>query len=280
VVATALVLPSAPGAWASSDEVTHKDFARKNFSEAATTIDNKWSPLVPGTQFVYEGTANRGAGQGVHQVIFTVTDVAKWVNGVRTLVIWDRDIQDGQLVEEELAFQAQDHFGNVWNLGEYPEQHENGKFIGAPKTWLAGHEEAEAGVAMRAAPRVKTSSYLQGLAPQVDFEDKAMVSQEHQKTCVPVDCYQDVLVVDEWNPLGQPQDGHQFKFHAPGVGIVRIEGRGGEEQETLVLRRLRHLGSEEMAQARERTLKLDRHAYDVAPDVYRHTARAEPLAVS
>jgi len=269
----------APRAWGSADEVTHKDFNRKRFSEAATAIDNQWLPLVPGTQFVYDGTANRGSGQGAHRVIFTVTDVTKWIDGVRTLVIWDRDLQDGQLVEEELAFVAQDRSGNVWNLGEYPEEHEDGKFAGAPNTWLAGHEDAQAGVAMRAAPRVKTSSYFQGLAPKIDFQDKAVVSKEHQKTCVPVDCYKDVLVVDEWNPLEQPQDGHQFKFHAPGVGVVRIEARGGQEQETLVLTKLHRLGSEEMHQAQERALQLDRHAYDVAPGVYGDTARAEAPAV-
>jgi hypothetical protein len=269
-----------PAAGAEDKQVTHKDFNRKRFSEQATAIDNQWLPLLPGTQFVFEGTANSGGAKGAHRVIFTVTDVAKWVNGVRTLVMWDRDIQDGTLVEEELAFVAQDDSGNVWNLGEYPEQHEGGKFLGAPKTWLAGHEEAEAGVAMRAAPRVKTSRYFQGLAPKIDFQDEAEVSQEHQRTCGPLGCYQDVLVVDEWNPLQQPQDGHQFKFYAPGVGAVRIEGRGGKEQETLVLTKRRHLSSEEMAQARERALRMDRRAYAVAPDVYRHTAFAEPLAVS
>jgi hypothetical protein len=278
LVVAAMAVPSAPMAWASRGrQVTHKDFDRKDFSKHSTTIDNKWLPLVPGTQFVYEGTANRGSGQGSHRVIFTVTDVAKWVNGVRSLVIWDRDIQDGELVEEELAFEAQDDSGNVWNMGEYPEEHENGKFVGAPNTWLAGEARAQAGVAMRADPRPKTSAYFQGLAPEIDFQDKAKVSKVDQKTCVPVDCYTGVLVVDEWNPLQQPDDGHQFKFHAPGVGIVRIEARGGVEQETLVLTKLRHLGSDEMAQARERTLKLDRRAYHEARDVYGDTAPAERL---
>jgi hypothetical protein len=275
--AAVVALASIPQALGSAGEVTHKDFAPERFSEEATTIDNRWLPLVPGTQLVYDGTANRGKGQGAHRVIFTVTDVTKEIDGVRTLVIWDRDLQDGRLVEEELAFEAQDEAGNVWNLGEYPEEHEDGKFAGAPNTWLAGIQDAQAGVAMRVAPRVKTSSYFQGIAPKIDFQDEAKVAKQHQKTCVPAGCYRDVLVVDEWNPLEQPQDGHQFKFHAPGVGVVRIEARGGKEQETLMLTRLRHLDSAEMAKARERTLELDRHAYEVAPGVYRHTARAEPL---
>jgi hypothetical protein len=82
-------------------------------------------------------------------------------------------------------------------------------------------------------------------------------------------------VIDEWNPLEQPDDGHQFKFHAPGVGIVRIEARGGVEEEELVLTKLRHLSGKELAEARKRALELDRHAYDVAKDVYRGTSPAQ-----
>ncbi|HEV8622899.1 MAG TPA: hypothetical protein VG034_00460 [Acidimicrobiia bacterium] len=277
VIVGALAAPALPAAARTaggSKPVTHKDFDRHKFSTASATVDNRWLPLVPGTQFVYDGTANRGKGTGAHRVIFTVTDVTKSIDGVRTAVIWDRDVQDGELVEEELAFVAQDGGGNVWNLGEYPEEHENGKFAGAPNTWLSGRQRAAAGVAMRAEPKEGTSSYLQGYAPEIQFEDKARVSKEHQHTCVPAGCYDDVLVVDEWNPLEQPDDGHQFKFHAPGVGVVRIEARGGVEQETLVLTKLRHLSGKELAEARQRALELDQHAYKVAKDVYRGTSPA------
>jgi hypothetical protein len=267
-------LPAAARTANGSKQVTHKDFDRHRFSTDSATVDNQWLPLVPGTQFVFDGTANRGKGTGTHRVIFTVTDVTKSIDGVRSAVIWDRDLQDGELVEEELAFVAQDGDGNVWNLGEYPEEHENGKFAGAPNTWLSGRQRALAGVAMRAEPEEGTSSYLQGFAPEIQFEDKAQVSKENQHTCVPAGCYDDVLVVDEWNPLAQPDDGHQFKFHAPGVGVVRIEGRGGVEQETLVLTKLRHLGHKDLAEARKRALELDRHAYDVAKDVYKGTSPA------
>ena len=278
VIVGALAAPGLPAAAHSaggSKPVTHKDFSRDRFSDASATIDNHWLPLEPGTQFVLEGTANRKGSAGAHRVIFTVTDVTKAIDGVNALVIWDRDFQDGELAEEELAFEAQDEGGNVWNLGEYPEEHENGKLTGAPNTWLSGRQRAVAGVAMRAEPEVGTSSYLQGYAPEIQFEDKAQVSKEHQHTCVPADCYDDVLVVDEWNPLQQPDDGHQFKFHAPGVGVVRIEARGGVEQETLVLTKLRHLTHKELAEARQRVLELDGRAYDVAKKVYAGTPPAQ-----
>jgi hypothetical protein len=46
------------------------------------------------------------------------------VDGVQTVVAWDRDFLEGKLQEQELAFFAQDDQGNVWNFGEYPEEYE------------------------------------------------------------------------------------------------------------------------------------------------------------
>jgi hypothetical protein len=267
----AMALPSTQ-ALGSEKQATHKDFDSRDFAADSTTIDNRFLPLVPGTQFVLDGTASGG----VHRVIFTVTGVSKWVNHVRTLAVWDRDIQDGELAEEELAFFAQDESGNVWLMGEYPEEHEDGE-VSAPSAWLAGLQDAVAGVAMRAHPRVKTSSYFQGIAPEVEFIDKARVAKVNQKTCVPADCYKGVLLVDEWDPTQQPEDGHQFKYHAPGVGVVRIEARGGEEQETLVLTKLRHLSDDDLAKANDRALELDQRARTLAHELWHGTAHAEVL---
>jgi hypothetical protein len=255
----------------------HTDFDRQRFTRPIV-VDNRFLPLVPGTQFVFEGRLKVPEGEIPHRVVFTVTDLTKVIDGVRTLVIWDRDFNYDQLQEEELAFEAQDDDGTVWNLGEYPEEYEDGAFLGAPSTWLSGRAEARAGIAMQAEPRVGTPHYLQGLAPRIDFQDNARVDTARQRVCVPAGCFTDVLVVDEWNPLEQPQDGHQFKFHAPGVGIVRIDSKGGDVQELLTLRRLRHLTPTERAQARHRALELDRRAYDVARDVYRGTPPAEPIS--
>ena len=138
-----------------------KDFKASDFTNP-TKINNKWLPLVPGTQFFLEGTINVDGVSQQHRVIFTVSDVTKVINGVRTRVMWDRDINDGELVERELAFFAQDKDGNVWNLGEYPEEFEAGAFAGAPNTWIAGKQGAIAGVHMLAKPKVGTPSYLQG----------------------------------------------------------------------------------------------------------------------
>ncbi|HYT39382.1 MAG TPA: hypothetical protein VEN99_07720, partial [Acidimicrobiia bacterium] len=105
----ALAVVPAPHALAgtaapSRPQVTEKDFAVKNFSARSIVVDNRFLPLVPGRQFTLTGTTTGGN----HEVVFTVTNVTKWVDHVRTVVLWDRDFQDGVLAEEELAFMAQD----------------------------------------------------------------------------------------------------------------------------------------------------------------------------
>jgi hypothetical protein len=276
VAVAAMAVSSTSSAWAAGSghqaPVTEKDFDSRNFDDS-TAITNRFLPLVPGTQFTLDGTAVRGT-KGTHRVIFTVTDVTKWVDHVRTLVIWDQDLQDGVLAEEELSFFAQDDAGNVWLLGENPDVHDNGK-VTADATWLGGHLEALPGVALRVDPKVHTSSYLQGRAPNAGFLDQAKVARAHQKNCVPVGCFKDVVVVDEFDPNQQPQDGHQFKYHAPGVGIVRVEARGGVEEETLVLTKLSHLNPKDMAAARDHTLALDQLAYTLAPEVWKDTPPAQ-----
>jgi hypothetical protein len=254
-------------------QAVETDFDRKKFSRS-TTIDNQWTPLRPGMQFTFEGRANRGNGRVNHRVVFTVTDLTKVIDGVRTVVLWDRDFNAGQIVETELAFFAQDDDGNVWLLGEYPEEWEDGEFSGAPDVWFSGVARARAGIMMRVDPQLGTSSYLQGFAPAIEFSDRAKVHQTGQRTCVPLGCYDNVLVTDEWNPLEQG-DAHQRKFYAPGVGNVRVGAVNDPEAEELVLVKLSHLDPGALAQAREEALELERRAYRVRKDVVGGTQPAE-----
>jgi hypothetical protein len=257
-----------------SSVVSAKDFSLSRFSDS-TDVTNKWFPLKPGTQFVFKGHAEDDGERLPRRVVTTVTDLTKFVADVRTVVVWDRDYDDGELIESEIAFFAQDSSGNVWQLGEYPEEYEDGKLEKAP-AWLEGVNGAKAGLAMKAEPRLGTPSYAQGFSPPpIYWGDRARVYKMDQETCVPVDCYSDVLVMEEFE-LRKP-GAFQLKFYAPDVGIVRVGWRGPKEneQETLVLDRLKHLSENEMAEVRREALALDRRAYEVRKDVYGAT---EPIA--
>jgi hypothetical protein len=250
-----------------------KDFERAQFDDP-THIDNRWLPLTPGTQFVYEGSAIGDEGRQPRRVVTTVTDLSKVIDGVRTLVISERDYTAGQLSEPELAFFAQDNAGNVWLVGEYPEEYENGKFDKAP-AWISGQKGARAGITMLAEPRLDTPDYAQGYAPPpVDFTDRARVYKTDQQTCTPVDCYENVLVTEEFNP--DEPGAYQLKYYAPGVGNVRVGWRGEkeEEKETLELADYQHLSPEALAKVRKEALEMDGRAYERS-EVYRETPPAE-----
>lgn len=295
LVAAALVVPSAsacrsetpseaitstkaaPGTTTESEtppkEIGAKDFNPDNF-DSSTTIDNEWFPLQPGTQFFYEGSD----GERIpHRVVFTVTDLTKVIEGVRTVVVWDRDYSAGELVERELALFAQDNDGNVWHLGQYPEEYEEGKFAKAP-AWIAGLKGAKAGISMKVEPRLGAPDYAQGFAPPpINWIDRARVYRMGQRTCVPFDCYEDVLVTEEFE-RNKP-GAYQLKYYARGAGNVRVGWRGSkeEERETLVLVDLVRLSPEALAKVREAALELERRAYKISKDVYAHTPPAEPL---
>lgn len=261
-----------PSPQPSPTESLTEEFPRDRFGDP-TAIDNEWFPLVPGTQLVYEGEVNVDDERVPHRVIFTVTDLVKEIDGVRTVVLYDLDYTAEQLVEAELAFFAQADDGTVWLMGEYPEEYEDGELVDAP-TWIAGLQGAAAGIAMKAQPQLGGPSYSQGWGPAVDFTDRARVFEVASRTCVPARCYDDVLVIDEFNP--DEPDAHQLKYYAPGVGVVRVGWAGAleESQETLELVRVVQLDPDALAEIRAAALRLEESAYAVSEDVYGATPPA------
>ncbi|BCW75755.1 hypothetical protein [Arthrobacter sp. NicSoilB11] len=238
-------------------------------------IDNKWFPLKPGMQFTTTGEVSSSDGVHAHSVVSTVTGLTKVIDGITTQVVWDRDYDNGELVESELAFFAQSTSGAVWLFGEYPEEYENGKLAGAPSTFISGIAKAQAGIAMKATPRTDTPPYVQAYAPKVDFLDCGQVFKQDQHVCVPTGCYNDVLVIDEFNPLEPPDAGHQRKFYSAGTGLVKVTAVGGSDQEFMDLVKVRQLDARHFARVNEEALEQDTRGYEVSRSVYAKTPRAQ-----
>jgi hypothetical protein len=246
--------------------------AKPSFSHP-TRINNHWFPLRSGTKLVYTGSEFFGKRRVNHRVVFIVTDLVKVIDGVRTVVVWDRDFNSGKLLEGELAFDAQDDSGTVWLFGEYPEEYSHGKLTGAPDTWISGIARARRGIAMQANPRTGTPSYSQGLAPKIGFADRAKVYLTGQRNCVPAGCYTDVLVNQEWSPSEPHQ--RQFKYYAPRIGNIRVGFSGGGQREDLVLRTVAHLSHRAMASVDAAALEADRRG----PQVSKVYARTSPATI-
>lgn len=236
---------------------------------------SRYFPLVPGMRFSYEGTVTDAEGTHRHRVVFVVTDLVKRVGGVNARVVLDKDYNDGVLTEAELAFFSQDGKGNVWTRGEYPEEYENGRFQGAPSTWVTGVRGARAGILVPGRPRVGTAAFVQGRAPAIGFFDVGKVVARGLRVCVPTGCYSNVVEIRESAP-NAPEDGIQLKYYAPHVGLVRIAARGGDSREVMVLTSVRRLCPRELQAVRAEALRLDRRAYHVSED-YRATGRAHLL---
>jgi hypothetical protein len=271
VIALAAAVASAAGALAkvivpTPRQLTESVYDPAKFSDASR-IDNPFLPMVPGTQMTYQGRATTGGRREGHRIVITVSDLTKVVYGVRTLVVWDQDLDGPRLAEQEISFFAQDDARNIWALGEYPEEYEGGRFA-TPSVWIVGQAGARPGLHFPGSPRPGTPAYSQGFAPKIGWGDIARVVSTGQSVCVPAGCYRDVLTTDETNPL-ERGDGHQRKYYAPGVGNVQVEpGPGDKDREVMHLVAVRRLSPAAMVQVRRHVRALDRRAYRVARPVY------------
>lgn len=254
---------------------TDKEFQDFNLAkfDNSTNIDNEWFPLKPGTQLVFEGETVENGESVPHRVVINVTDLTKVISGIRSVVTWDLDYSAGQLVEAELAFFAQDSDGNVWRMGEYPEEYEDGKLVDNP-TWIHGLDKALAGIAMKANPQIGTPDYPQGWGPNVDWTDRGQVDKVVEEICVPAGCYQNVLVIRETS--ASEQGAFQLKYFAPGVGNVLVDWTGTDQtQETLELVEYNEVTLEELAETRMKALELEKSAYENSKDIYADTSPLE-----
>ena len=264
--------PSSPATSRAPESGPEKGFERALFS-GSTTVDNKWLPLKPGTQFIYEGHTIEDGEAIDHRVVFTITDLTKVVAGVRNLVVWDRDYRSGQLEETELAFFAQADDGTIWHFGQYPEVYEDGTLVDAP-AWVHGILGARAGITIKPDSRLGDPSYSQGWGPAVGWNDRARLYRTGQKTCVRAGCYDGVLVTAEFS-TDEP-GAYQLKYYAPGVGVVRVGYLGNDPtKETLELVKVVRLGPTALAEVRKAVMALERNAYRNSKKVYIHTAPME-----
>jgi hypothetical protein len=172
--------------------------------------------------------------------------------------------------ESELAFYAQDIHGNVWHLGELVEHWEEGELDGMRSWFKDNPAGARPGIQMLAEP-VVGAKYPQGFAPAPWFwQDRARVADVGVRDCVPVGCFDDVIITEEFEPRFPGEI--QLKYFAAGVGGTRVGWTGDdEEREVMVLTQYDELGAEAMDAVRAAVLAQEERAYAYS--------RTEPAAV-
>ncbi len=109
------------------------------------------------------------------------------------------------------------------------------------------------------------------------WTDYSQVDQVGQETCVPVDCYQNVVVIAESSL--EEVNAFQLKYYAPGIGNVRVGWRGEDAtQEELELVEFVQLNPEDLAEIHDKALALEARAYEISQSVYGHTSPVEQAA--
>ena len=196
-----------------------------NPADFSINIDNPYWPMS-GSKWVYSETDSAGTRQ---KVVIEVTDQTKMIaNGVEARVIRDTVTENGVPVEVTDDWYAQDSDGNIWYLGEYVTNYENGKVVDHKGSFEAGVDGAQAGIAMPANPEPGLEyrqEYYKGEA-----EDRAaVITVGEEQVQVPLGYFNDGILMTRDLVPTEPKV-QELKFYAPGVGpllSVHTDGAGG-----------------------------------------------------
>jgi hypothetical protein len=173
---------------------------------------NEYFILEPGFQLVLEG--------GDERLQITVLNETKTVAGVNTRVVEEREWKDGKLKEvSRNYFAICDQTRDVFYFGEDVDNYKDGKVIDHDGSWLAGVNGNRPGLIMPGTPQVKMK-YYQEIAPSVAMDRAEIVSLS--ETCAtPAGTFARCMKVKEGSAI--ELFAKEYKYHAPGVGLVRDE---------------------------------------------------------
>ena len=185
-----------------------------------STIDNPYYPQVPGTVLTY--TETDGGEVKVNEI--TVTHDTKMVMGVLCVVVHDVVKSKGRVAEDTYDWLAQDKDGTVWYFGEDTKEISPGGLVSTLGSWEAGINGCQPGILLPGHPGPGDpyrQEYGLGIA-----EDMGQVVAIAQSVKVPAGTFKDCVKTKDWSLL---ESGHENKWYARGVGVVREFGTDGAE---------------------------------------------------
>lgn len=191
------------------------------------SVDNPFFPLVPGTVTKFKAKT----AEGIELQEVEVTKDTRTILGVKCTVVKDTVKLNGELIEDTFDWYAQDKDGNVWYFGEDSKDFEEGEFVSSKGSWEAGKDGAEAGIIMKADPKVG-DKYRQEFYKDV-AEDMGEVLELDASESVPYGSFDALLVTRDWTPLEPGVEEH--KYYAKGIGaILEIPVDAPQERNELI----------------------------------------------
>ena len=182
----------------------------------SSTGRNPFFILEPNYQLVLAG----GDASEAAEVIITVLNETRQVNGTETRVIEERESIDGELVEISRNFFAIcEETNSVFYFGEEVDDYDNGNIISHEGAWLAGVDANRAGVIMPGTILLG-ARYYQEIAPNVAL-DRAEIIGTGEVIQTPSGDFSDTLITRETTPL--EADVAELKYYAAGIGLIQEE---------------------------------------------------------
>jgi hypothetical protein len=205
---TSFLTDRASEGWMTSFDLENCDFA--------STGKNSYFILEPGYQVILEGEED---GEKL-QLVMTVLNETKVVDGIETRVVEEKETEGGNLVEvSRNYFAICKPTNNAIYFGEDVDMYEDGEIVSHEGAWLAGQNGAKAGMIMSDKVEVGLK-YYQEIAPGV-AEDRAEIVSVNDTLDTPAGTFEQVLKTEETNPLKPGEK--EFKFYALGIGLIQDE---------------------------------------------------------
>ena len=245
-------------------EGTKVEFDPANFVDP--TLDtNPYHPLKPGLQWVRGGTTEVGSRVVPHEIITTMTDVIRTIDGVPTIAMLDESTDSGEVAQVGMDYLALDKDGNVWIMGGYTEEFEGGEYTNTESAWLGAVDGAEIGILSPGEVTADTPRWFIAAAPEEDASIGEPV-EVGVTECVEFGCYDDVRVVQE-GEVGAPDN--ENKYYAPGVGVINnVPLDASLHKDRFELLNFVELSPEGLDEASRTVLDLEAHARETAADVF------------
>jgi hypothetical protein len=233
-----------------------------------TSDTNPFHPLKPGLQWVRGGTTEVGSRVVPLEVISTMTDVIRVIDGVPTIAMLDESTDAGEISQIGVDYFALDRDGNVWIMGAYSEDYEGGEYTNVDDSFLGSKEGSQVGVLSPRHVDMSTPRWFIGGAE--DEQPTIGIPLEvGSSVCVTFGCFEDVRVVTE-GPIGDPEN--ENKSYAPGVGVIQnVPLDASIHQDTFQLINFIELSEAGLAEASQTVLDLEAHARETEPDLFEDT---------
>lgn len=230
------------------------------------TLDtNPYHPLKPGLQWVRGGTTEVGSRVVPHEIITTMTDVVRTIDGVPAIAMLDESTDSGEVAQVGMDYLALDKDGNVWIMGGYTEEFEGGEYTNTESAWLGAADGAEIGILSPGEVTADTPRWFIAAAPEEDASIGEPV-EVGVTECVEFGCYDDVRVVQE-GEVGAPDN--ENKSYAPGVGVINnVPLDASLHKDRFELLNFVELSPEGLDEASQTVLDLEAHARETAVDVF------------